>query len=248
MGKVKFDFVNDVFAVTGASSGMGREIALALARAGAKVLAIGRNENRLAEVALQVPNRIFSARLDVCDGKALEETIGAFVQKHGKLNGGVHAAGISDITPLRRGNTETSRKIMETSFWAGIDFLRLVTKNTNSIQKTSTVLFSSVCAHSHEKGMFAYAAAKAALESGMKAAAKEIALKGHRVNAIVPGWVQSPMASQLSDVSDTEVVFLKHPLGVGGTKDITNMVLFLLSDASCWITGSSIVVDGGYLS
>lgn len=248
MGQVRFDFSTDVFVVTGASSGMGRDISLALAQAGAKILAIGRNEKRLAEVQAQVPDLIFPAQLDVCDSKTMEATIGAFVQKHGKLNGGVHAAGICGITPLRRGNTDSSRIIMETSFWAGMDFLRLVTKSTLSVQKTSTVLISSVCAHSHEKGMFAYTAAKAALESGMKAAAKEISLKGHRVNAIIPGWVQSSMANQLSELSDTESVCSKHPLGVGVPEDITEMVLFLLSDASRWMTGSSVVMDGGYLA
>ena len=93
---------------------------------------------------------------------------------------------------------------METHFWAGMEFLRLVTKSPYSAQKTSTVLFSSVCAHSHEKGMFAYAAAKAALESGLKASAKDIFLKWHRVHAIVPGWVQSPMTEKAGELADIE--------------------------------------------
>lgn len=248
MSKVTFEFTDERFVVTGASSGMGREVALALARAGAEVLAIGRNEARLAEVQSQAPNRIFSVRLDINDGKALEDAFSWFVKAHGKLNGGVHAAGLSDITPLRRGNTEQSRKIMETSFWAGMDFLRLVTKSNFGAQKTSTVVFSSVCAHSCEKGMFAYAASKAALESGIRAAAKEIASKGHRVNAIVPGWVQSPMLEQAGKLADIDTFLGRHLLGAGKPEDITDIVLFLLSDASRWMTGSSVAVDGGYLA
>ena len=248
MSKVNFDFTDENFAVTGASSGLGREVAISLARSGAKILAIGRNLERLAEVKNFFPDKITTAAVDVCDEENLETVLNNFVVKNGKFNGGVHAAGITDVTPLRRGNTETARQIMETSFWAGMNFLRLITKNSYAEKNTSTVLFSSVAAFSHEKGMFAYVAAKAALEAGLKTAAKEIASRGHRVNSIVPGFVESKMMNQVKDFSDTEIFLSRHLLGAGKPNYISDAVLFLLSDSSNWITGSSLVVDGGYLA
>jgi len=248
LSKVIFDFTAENFAVTGASSGIGREVAISLAKSGAKILAIGRNLERLAAVKNFFPDKIITASVDVCDEENFEKVLKNFVQENGKFKGGVHAAGITDITPLRRGNTETARQIMETSFWAGMNFLRLMTKNSYAEKNTSTVLFSSVEAFSHEKGMFAYVAAKAALEAGLKTAAKEIASKGHRVNSIVPGFVESEMMNQVNEFSDVENFLSKHLLGAGKPENISDAVLFLLSDSSSWMTGSSLIVDGGYLA
>lgn len=248
MSKVKFDFTGERYVVTGASSGMGKEVALELAEAGAVVLAIGRNEKRLLELQSSFPKNIVTASLDVCDYEALERTIGEFALKYGKLNGGVHAAGISEITPVKNYDVSLAAKIMDISFWAGMKLLSLIVKNKYGEKGTSTVLFSSVCACSHEKGMFAYAAAKSALDSGIRSAAKEICTKEHRVNSIVPGWVKSPMTEKLGEMANTKSFFGKHLLGVGEASDVTKMVLFLLSSDARWITGSNVVVDGGYLA
>lgn len=248
MSSVTFDFSNERYVVTGATSGMGKQVALELAAAGAKVLAIGRNATRLQELKELFPNNIFTAQLDVCDSAALEEAIRIFVSEHGKLNGGVHAAGISGITPIKSYDTDLARNIMEISFWAGMKLLNLVIKSKYGIVGTSTVFFSSVCACSHEKGMFVYAATKDAINAGIQSAAKEICGKKHRVNSVIPGWVKSPMTEQAGELANTDSFFNKHLLGAGNPEDVTGMVLFLLSSRASWITGSTVVVDGGYLA
>lgn len=248
MSKVLFDFTDERYVVTGATSGMGREIALELAVNGAKVLAIGRNAERLKNIKSEFPDNVFPAQLDVCDSTTLEEAIYAFVAEHGKLKGAVHAAGISEITPVKSYDEMEAKQIMDVSFWAGMKLLSLVTRVKYGLAGTSTVLFSSVCAYSHERGMFAYSASKAAIDSGIRSAAKEICGKGHRVNSIVPGWVKTPMLNQASVLADTGAFFEQHLLGPGEVQDVTGMVLFLLSDRAKWITGSNIVVDGGYLA
>ena len=248
MSKVTFDFTDEKYVVTGATSGMGRQVALELAAVGAKVLAIGRNADRLQEIKESFPDNIFPAQLDVCDSSALEEAIKGFVAEHGKLNGGVHAAGIYEITPIKNYDVDIAKNIMEISFWAGMKLLQLVTKAKYGMNGTSTVLFSSVSAFSHEKGMFAYSATKAAINSGILAAAKEICGKKHRVNSIVPGWVSTPMTTVAGEVNDKDTVLDRHLLGVGDPEDITGMVLFLLSSRASWVTGSTVVVDGGYLA
>lgn len=246
--QVTFNFKGCRFVVTGATSGMGRTVAIELASAGALVLAIGRNEERLHSIRSQFPDNIFTEQLDVCDDSALESAIRDFVAEHGKFNGGVHAAGISEITPLKNYDEQVARQIMDVSFWAGMKLLSLITKAKYGETGSSIVLFSSVCAYSHEKGMFAYAAAKAAIDNGIRSAAKEIANKKHRVNSIVPGWVKTPMVQQAGELANAEAFFEKHLLGAGVAEDVCGMILFLLSDRTSWVTGSNIVVDGGYLA
>ncbi|WP_196592579.1 SDR family NAD(P)-dependent oxidoreductase [Pectinatus sottacetonis] len=248
MDSVEFNFTGNHYIVTGASSGMGRQVTLELVKAGAVILAVARKKENLLSLKEEAPEQIHIATVDVCDNIALENKIREFVDKYGKLNGSVHAAGISEITPLRAYNKDIAHKIMQTSFWAGIDLIQLVTKSKYSEKGTSNVIFSSVCALSSEKGMFAYTAAKAAINSSIKSIAKEICGKGHRLNSIVPGWVKTPMTERAENLTNTKDLFDRYLLGTGEVKDISGTVLFLLSNRAKWITGSNIVVDGGYLA
>ena len=245
MSRVIYDFSGENYVVTGASSGIGRQVAVELAQSGAMVLSIGRNSERLEALRSEQPRRIFTASLDVCDDSALENAVSEFVEAHGKLSGGVHAAGVNAVTPLRTYDRETARKIMNVSFWAGIHLLQLVTRAKYGNPGTSTVLFSSGYSISPAKGMFAYSAAKSAVNTAVKCAAKEICSKHHRVNSIIPGWVITNMTGQFEQSSDIDSVLSKHLLGPGKPENVSKMVLFLLSSASSWITGSNIIVDGG---
>lgn len=248
MSKVVYDFTGECFVVTGASSGMGRQIALELAEAGADVLAVARNEERLHSLKSEYPERIITASLDVRDTDALEEAIAGFTAIRGKLNGGVHAAGIGSVTPLRSYEPEIAREVMDTSFWAGMSLLQLITKSKYGKAGTSTVLFSSVDAVSCGKGKFAYASSKAAVNTAIRCAAKEIAPKHHRVNSVLPGWVITPMTDNSELEGFLEPIIAEHLLGLGRPEYVSSMVLFLLSSDSSWITGSNIVVDGGSLA
>lgn len=228
---------------------MGRQVTLELAEAGACVLAIGRNAERLAEVQAYAPERIVPSICDVCDRAALEAAVASYVAAHGKLHGGVHAAGITEFTPLRSYDSEMAHRIMDTSFWAGVEVMRLVTRAKYGVRGTSTVLFSSVAAQDPLPGNMVYSAAKAAMNAALRAAAKEICRKGHRVNSVLPGWVQSPMTVQtMAEGTDTDSVKNREHLGFGKPEDVSGMVLFLLSDRARWMTGAAIPVDGGYLA
>ena len=246
MGTIKFDFSGENYAITGASSGIGRQIALELSQAGAKVLAMGRNEERLNSLKNEGGGKIFIKSFDICESVYLENAISDFVNQHGKLNGGVHAAGISDITPFRNYDNEIVKKIMDVNFWAGMNLLKLITRSKFGESGTSTVLLSSVAAISPAKGMFAYSASKAAIDSAIRSISREIASKRHRVNSVLPGWVISPMTDKLGASSDLQSILAKYSLGAGKVEDISSLVLFLLSSASNWITGSNFVIDGGW--
>ena len=246
-GKVSFDFSGSCYAVTGASSGIGREVAVELAESGAMVLAIARRRDRLDELADLYTGRIVPAAADVCNAEAMTLAVKEFVREHGKLQGSVHAAGTSGITPLRGYDVEAAQTMLQVSFWAGMDFLQLVSRKKYSEEEAAHVLFSSVSAVSSAKGMFAYNAAKAAVLSAVKTIAKELAPR-QRVNAVLPGWVGSAMTKELSAASDMDEAMSRELLGEGTPEDAAGMVLYLLSERARWITGTAAVVDGGFLA
>lgn len=247
MSEVVYNFSGKNFIVTGASSGMGKQVTIELAMAGARVLAIARREEELKKIREQYSN-VEYAVCDVQNTSLLSEKIDGFIGKNGKIKGTVFAAGISDITPIKGFDEDLARNIFEVNFWAAINFVRIVLKNKYSEKSNSHIIFSSVSGHSGEKGMFAYSGAKAALKVAVKSIAKEIANKQQRINTISPGWVKNDMTKKASELAELDSFFGKHLLGAGEVTDISGMILFLLSDRARWITGTDIIVDGGYLS
>ncbi len=248
MTQVSFDFSGKKFVVTGASSGIGRQIALDLAESGATVLGLGRRKGALDDVQAQYPDRILTAQCDVTIFSDMEKAISTFVENCGKLHGCVHAAGISGLTPLKAFDPVSAERILEVSLWSAVQLVQLVTKTKYSEKGTSSVLMSSVSASTGEKGMLAYSAAKAGVRTAVKTLAKEIASKGHRIVSISPGWVRTEMTSQMSQTVGSSDVEARHLLRIGNPKDISGVALFLLSDRAGWMTGTDIVVDGGYLA
>lgn len=160
MSNLKFDFSGENFVVTGASSGMGRQIAIELAESGANVLAMARRENELEKLQSLYPNKIFIAAIDVCNSTLVETVINDFVGKYGKLSGAVHAAGIVKLTSFKLYDEKEAKQIYEISFWAGIKFIQICTKAKLANEGASFVLFSSAGSYNAAKGMFAYASAK----------------------------------------------------------------------------------------
>ena len=248
MSNVKYDFRGLRYVVTGASSGIGRQIALELAESGALVLCVARRECELKELKSMYPDFIEYASCDVNNKEKLELAISSFVKNNGKINGCVHAAGISSITPIKMFDEDLAHDIFDTSFWAGINLIQICTKNKYCEDGTSNVVFSSSYAFNPAKGMFAYSGAKAALNAAVKSIAKEISNKRHRINAIAPGWVKTNMTDNAIEVANTSCIFDKMLLGLGDPKDISGVVLFLLSDRAKWITGTNMIVDGGFLA
>ena len=242
---ITYNFSSKNFVITGASSGIGRQTAIDLAKAGANVLIIARREAELQLVKNEYPDKIFIGCCDVTNYDELEDNINNFVAKQGKLDGCVHAAGIVEFTPLRLYDEEKAKKIMDISFWAGVKLVQLCTKVSRANKGTSNILFSSSSGNKGEKGMFAYSSAKAAVKVAVKSIAQELADKKHRINTISPGFVRSQMTE---DTIISDDLLKRYLLGAGLPADISGVVLFLLSSQSAWITGSDIIVDGGYMS
>ena len=154
MNNINFDFKNCKYVVTGASSGMGRQVTLELAKAHAKVLAIGRNQEHLSQIQSLYPDNIVVASVDVCHYQELQSAIQYFVSQNGKLHGFVHAAGISGLTPFRNFDMRLAREIFEVNYWEGISLIQICTKNAYSNHFASGVIFASASAHEAPKGKF----------------------------------------------------------------------------------------------
>ena len=244
---IRFKFEEKRFVITGATSGIGKKIALDLAEHGAQVLAIGRRKERLDALKDNFPGNIFTAVIDVNDFSTLKIELEKFGEK-GKIDGSVHAAGINKFTPLRAFNWKDAENIIKTSLYAGIELIRILSSQKLSAIKSSHVIIASVAGIKGEVGFTAYSAAKSAVIGAARSMAVELAIKDIRVNTITPGWLPTEMTDAIEAryPGKLETIKLLHPLGIGSVEDISNLLMFLLSEESKWITGSNIVIDGGY--
>lgn len=237
--------------VTGASSGLGKAAAQVFAKAGAQVVLVARNIERLTAVKDSLSgsgHTVFP--MDLSDTDAIPKAIKTYCKDTGALNGVFHAAGIECIKPI---NIIKESSISET-FSASINATLMIAKaftmmGVKADTGASLVFMSSVASITGKKGLSVYSASKGAVDAAARSLASEFADKQLRVNTIVSGAVITEMHDRLTgdlpleSIKDYEG---KHLLGFGEPSDIANAALYLLSDASKWVTGTSLVVDGGY--
>ncbi len=236
--------------ITGASSGIGRSSAIECAKAGAKLIITGRNSERIEETAREMGKysdllpTVIKGDLQSSEFKQLlNETIAGTT-----IHGMALCAGIVTVTPVQFATEEKVKEIFNTNFFSNIAIIRSMLKNKNLKRGSSVVAITSVLGvDGFMSGNAPYGASKAAMESWIKYCALEYAPKGIRFNTIHPGSIQTPMLN-LSSVSPEQLekaiskIPVKH---IGKPEEIAKAIVFLLSDASTYMTGSSIVIDGG---
>lgn len=219
---------------------------------GARVVLIARSVERLNETLLlmQSPENHLVYSIDLAEPSGIESAIKEAVEKLGKLHGLVNAAGISTTLPLKLISNEKLDEFFKTNVYSAVLMSRLFTKQAIvSNEGGSVIMFSSVMGIVGETGKTLYSLTKGALISAAKSMALEFASKKIRFNAISPGVVVTPMSQNAVYSQDEESlnkITALHPLGLGMPDDIANACVYLLSDASRWVTGSNLVVDGGY--
>lgn len=247
-----FSIQNKNIVITGASSGLGRACAILFSKLGANIVLLGRNEDRLLETLNAMNNtknhQMFS--VDLTNLSAIEATLKYAREKMGKFDGLVHCAGISTTLPLRLINEEKLNHFFQTNVYCAIQLCKMLSKpkyiNENG---GSFVIISSVMGHVGEVGKTLYSLTKGALLAGSKSMALELAPKKIRVNCISPGVIITPMTSaQPYNESEESLNIIKnnHPLGLGEPNDIANACVYFISDASKWVTGTNLMIDGGY--
>jgi len=242
---------NNLFLVTGASSGLGRATLLELNKLGAKVIAVGRNIETLNEVKniSSSPNNIHLEEFDFIQIEKIARFLKDIIKKYGKLNGIAHFAGIGKLYPLRATSLEMLKEIFELNFYSSYEIVRVMNdKRFKNPDEFSIVLTSSISSIRSFEGLSAYGMSKGAVNSLVVSSALELAKSNVRINSIVPGHIETKMTNDLAELQSEEYkkeLIESYPLGEGSPKDVAKLTTFLLSNSSRWITGQSIVIDGG---
>ncbi len=229
--------------ITGASSGIGACCAEVFARGGANVFISGRDKERLAEVAQKcgANARIFECELnDSAQVSALAENLPMF-------DGAVFCAGTDFRAPLRFASDAELENVMQTNLVSTMRLVRGLIKRRKVNKGGSLVFMSSVAGAFADAGHCLYGVSKAAVAALARELAVELAPRGIRANSLSPAMVKTPMtAAFFADARAAEADSKKYLLGGGDVKSVANAAQFLLSDASAWITGVNLPVDGGY--
>jgi len=244
--------VGGSYLVTGASSGIGRAAALLIAECGGKVILGGRDESRLRDTYLSLksgPAHVLSVR-DLVDADQTAEWVKELVVSVGPITGVFHAAGVDLIRPTRMTKQADLNTVFGASIFAAFGIARAVSQKNTLVDGGSVIFMSSVAGSTGQVGMTAYSASKAAIDGMVRSLACEMAPKRVRVNSIAAAAVKTEMHERMAKGSTCEVqtAYEKmHLLGFGNPSDIACAVVFLLSEASKWITGTNMIVDGGYM-
>jgi NAD(P)-dependent dehydrogenase (short-subunit alcohol dehydrogenase family) len=239
--------------VTGATSGIGRAAAEGFARAGASVVAVGRNETALQEVVDSVPGasgRIHPVRADVTSADSPDRIVRAAVDTFGGIDVLVNAAGIIATGALDATTDELWDSMMAINLRAPFRLMRAASPHL-AARKGAVVNVSSVNGLRSFPGVLAYCVSKAGVDHLTRCAAIELAPIGVRVNAVNPGVTVTNLHRR-SGMDETQyAAFLErskttHPIGrPGNAAEVADLILFLASDRAGWMTGETIPIDGG---
>lgn len=235
--------------VTGASSGIGLEIARTCARMGAELIVTGRDAARLDACLDELhgisnrPHLAMRADLTLAaERSALVAELG------GAVDGLVHSAGISRLCPVRMMSEAHLREVQAINVESPMLLTQELLKRNLVAAEGSILFIASIAAHIGVAGVGAYSGTKAALIAISRCLAMEVAKRGIRVNCLSPALVETPLFEatvQMTGAASIEAQKASYPLGFGKPADVANAAVFMLSGASRWITGTTLVMDGG---
>ncbi|MCD8101921.1 MAG: SDR family oxidoreductase [Alistipes sp.] len=232
--------------VTGASSGIGRAIAIESSRLGAEVIITGRDKKRLEETSSHISTM---ATNPVVANLATEEGINTLVDSIPALDGIVHCAGIAQPIPFRFIDKDKIDKIMSVNFFAPAILTQKLLQSKKINSPGSIVFISSVSGvYCSSIGGSIYSASKGAINGMVKGLAIELANRNIRVNCVNPGMVNTGIYDEGTITQEQlQEDAKKYPLRrYGQPEEIAYAVIYLLSDASAWVTGTNLLIDGGY--
>jgi NAD(P)-dependent dehydrogenase (short-subunit alcohol dehydrogenase family) len=236
--------------VTGASSGIGRDTAILLSQLGANVVLAGRDRVRLEQTSRQLEGSGHSVQpRDLLPLEGIPSWIKEISEAIGALDGIVHSAGVYAMTPVTALNAQKLEEMLRMNVGSALMIAKAYKQRGCWRPGGSIVYVSSIAGIIGVSALASYASSKAALIGLTRSLSIEFARDGIRVNCVAPGFVQTEMVQELQSRLTPEQlaeIARMHPLGLGKPRDIAHAIAFLIGDASRWITGSTLVVDGGY--
>jgi NAD(P)-dependent dehydrogenase (short-subunit alcohol dehydrogenase family) len=238
-----FSLEGKTILVTGASSGIGRGVAIACAARGARLIVSGRNEARLGQtLALLTGDRHQSIAADLTNIDRLR----FLADGCGPVDGLFFSAGIAAIAPFRMVSEKHIQSVMGIDFEAPVLLTQRLLQRRQIVAGGSIVFNTAVSVQNSPAGSAIYSAAKAALHAASRSLALEVAKDKIRVTCLQLGYVQTEMLDRLKEGGMDPAELASHtPLGIGNVEDAANAAIFLLSDASRWISRTSLTADGG---
>ena len=250
--KTAFDFSGKKYLVTGASSGLGRDISVLLSKSGAQLVVTGRNAKEL-DATLEMMSAFghIGIAYDFSTEEDFTELFERAVADGHKLDGFVHSAGLMPLTPVNTLKKKTINDCLSVNLVSFLELMRCFSKKKYRTEKTSVVGISSICSLYPGKCQTVYAASKAAMNTAVQALALELYSKCIRVNSVLPGTIRTKGYEDNAILvgKDTQAENIKKQIhGLISTEEVFNVVAFLLSDASSAITGRALFADGGYIN
>lgn len=232
--------------VTGASSGIGAATSEYLSEQGYFVVLVARNEDRLNQISEKLSGENLIIPYDLSDIEHIEDIFTKCKDRGIRLDGLVHCAGINNDIPIRANDIEIMKEVTAVNYYSFVELGKYFNKKKYSNDRASVVAISSSAAETCTKGMCTYAASKAALNAAVKVMGREFLKRYQRVNAILPTFVDTPMAVRMDDaLGDLDSKVAGQPLGLIAPEQIAYLVEFLISDKSSYITGACIPVSAG---
>ncbi len=243
-----FSLKDKVALVTGASQGIGRDTALALAAVGAKVAVAARNEERLSALVADIAaaaGTAFAVKMDVADAEQVKSGFKQILEKFGRLDILVNNAAITRDGLAMRMKPDDWEAVLRTNLTGAHFCIQQALPPMMKARAGRIINISSVVAQSGNAGQANYVAAKAGIIGLTKAIAIEIASRNITVNAVAPGFIETPMTAALPDKVKEELK-TRIPLGrLGSARDVAAAIVFLASDEAAYITGHVLNVNGG---
>jgi NAD(P)-dependent dehydrogenase (short-subunit alcohol dehydrogenase family) len=256
MARVQLSFEDRTYLVTGGGSGIGKGVAAGLVSAGASVMIVGRNPDRLAAAVEEIEalgtsgGAIRYEPTDVTNEDEVARAVDAATAWHGRLHGAVHCAGGSlTIGPITHMDSEGWRHTVDLNVNGTMYVLKHAARELVRGGGGSFVGISSIAASNTHRWFGPYGVTKSAVDHMMQLAADELGPSWVRVNSIRPGLIRTDMVAPIMQTPElAEDYRICTPLPrAGEAEDVANLAMFLLSDAATWITGQCINVDGGHM-
>lgn len=230
--------------ITGASSGIGKRTSIECALMGAKLIICGRNEERLQDTLSKLEG---SGHQMFVGDLTSDIVLSSFIDELPPLDGVFFCAGVTDTTLTKFISHDKIERVFNINIESPMLMTKWLVKKKKLNASASLVYMSSLGAEEVTKGLGIYAASKAALNSFMRSVANELSVRKIRANSIMPMMVQTELVENITVLTKEDIAIdeAKYPLGYGKPEDVAYAAIYLLSDASKWVTGSVLRMDGG---